>query len=114
VSLFLSSALDGGQWSPSCPSRFTSQEKNPRYPLDRMLGGSQSRSGRCGEDKEFGMPGMEPEPSSPYPITIPTLLSRHQIQKDGLDEAYGTHVRDEKCQQNLDWISCSEMISWEM
>jgi hypothetical protein len=25
--------------------------KEPRYPLDRRLGGPQSRSGRCGEEK---------------------------------------------------------------
>jgi hypothetical protein len=29
----------------------SSQGKNPRYPLDRRLGGPQSRSGRDGEEK---------------------------------------------------------------
>jgi hypothetical protein len=29
---------------------FTSGEKSPRYPLDRKLGGAQSRSGRRGEN----------------------------------------------------------------
>jgi len=29
------------------------QGKNPWYPLDRRLGGSLSRSGRGGEDKNF-------------------------------------------------------------
>jgi len=33
--------LDAGEWSDSCPGRF-----NPQYPLDRMLGGSQSLSER--------------------------------------------------------------------
>jgi hypothetical protein len=39
--------------------------KSPRYPLDRRLGESQSRSGRCGEEKHLALPGIEPEPSSP-------------------------------------------------
>jgi hypothetical protein len=41
----LTSALVGGEWSAS------PQGKNPRYPLDRKLGGPQSRSGRRGEKK---------------------------------------------------------------
>jgi len=36
---FLTSALDGDEWSASRPSRF-----NPRYLFDRRLGGPQSRS----------------------------------------------------------------------
>jgi hypothetical protein len=39
----LTSALDGGESSASHPS--------PWYPLDRRLGGHQSRSGRGGEEK---------------------------------------------------------------
>jgi hypothetical protein len=48
---FLISALDGGQWSASCHSRFTPQGKNPWYPLDTKVGGPQSRSGHGGEEK---------------------------------------------------------------
>jgi len=34
--------------------------KNPWYPLDRRLGGPQSRSGRGGEEKHFQSPqGIE-------------------------------------------------------
>jgi hypothetical protein len=29
------------------------QRKSPWYPFDRRLGGPQSRSGRCGEEKNF-------------------------------------------------------------
>jgi hypothetical protein len=37
------------------------QEKSPWYPLDRRLGGSQSRSGRGGEEKNSQPPsGIEP------------------------------------------------------
>jgi hypothetical protein len=47
----LTSALDGGEWSASRPSCFTPPGKSPWYPLDRRLGGLQSRSGRGGEEK---------------------------------------------------------------
>jgi hypothetical protein len=37
------------------------QGKSPRYPLDRRLGGPQSRSGRGGEEKNsHPPPGIEP------------------------------------------------------
>jgi hypothetical protein len=39
--------------------------KGPLYPLDRKLGGPQSRSGRCGEEKNYQPPpGIEPRSSS--------------------------------------------------
>jgi hypothetical protein len=44
----LTSALHGGEWSASRPGRFILSEKSPWYPLDRRLGGPQSRYGRCG------------------------------------------------------------------
>jgi len=47
----LTSALDRGEWSASHPSYFTPGERAPWYPLDRKLGGPQSRSGRGGEEK---------------------------------------------------------------
>jgi hypothetical protein len=49
---FLNLALDEGEWSASRPFRFTPGERAQRYPLDRRLGGLQSRSGRCGEDEK--------------------------------------------------------------
>jgi hypothetical protein len=40
-------------------------EKIPRYPLDRRLGGRQSRSERCGEKKNLlPLPGIGPRPFS--------------------------------------------------
>jgi hypothetical protein len=45
---FLTSALDGGEWSASRPCRALPWGKDPRYPLNRRLGGPQSRSGRRG------------------------------------------------------------------
>jgi hypothetical protein len=48
------------------------QRKSPWYPLDRRLGGPQSRSGRCGEEKNSQPPpGIEPwNPDSPAPIAF--------------------------------------------
>jgi len=40
---FLVSALDGGEWLASRPSRFNPRGNRPQYTLDRSLGGSQSR-----------------------------------------------------------------------
>jgi hypothetical protein len=45
IHIFLTSAVAGGEWSASRPG-----ERAPGYPLDRMLGGPQSRSGRRGEN----------------------------------------------------------------
>jgi hypothetical protein len=38
--------------------------KSPWYPLDRRLGGPQSRSGRCGEEKK-SIPCWESNPRTP-------------------------------------------------
>jgi hypothetical protein len=39
---------------------------SPRYPLDRRLGGLQSRFGRCGDKKILlALMGIEPRPSRP-------------------------------------------------
>jgi hypothetical protein len=65
---FLTSAVDGGEWSASRPGHFIPRGKNPRYPLDRMLGGSQSPSGRNGGREKIPslpLPGIEPRSSSP-------------------------------------------------
>jgi hypothetical protein len=47
--------------------------KSPRYPLDRRLGGPQRGSGRCGEEKNLALPGIEPRPYSPslYRLSYP-------------------------------------------
>jgi hypothetical protein len=47
----LTSALDWSERSGSSSGRFTSGERNPPYPFDR-LGVSQSRSERCGDKKK--------------------------------------------------------------
>jgi hypothetical protein len=59
---FLISALDGGELSASRPGRFTPKKRASLwYPLDRRLGGPQSRSGRGGEEKNpQPPPAIEP------------------------------------------------------
>jgi hypothetical protein len=46
-------------------------ETVPRYPLDKRLGGPQSRSGRCGAEKNiFPVPGMKPRWASSKPEEV--------------------------------------------
>jgi hypothetical protein len=62
---FLTSALDGDEQSATRPCRFTPEKNRPWYPFYMRLGGSQSRSGRCGEENNPDMLEIEPGPSSP-------------------------------------------------
>jgi hypothetical protein len=91
--MFLTSALTGGEWLVLPP------EKEPRYPLDRRLGGPQSRSGRRGKEKILGSTETRNATSSvvqpvasrytdwaipaptPVPIyqTTPRQISEHRI-----------------------------------
>jgi hypothetical protein len=65
------------------PASFPPGGKSPRYPLDRRLGGPQSRSGRGDEEKEFyhchcrgSDPSPEPDESNqrltPFDIFLPS------------------------------------------
>jgi hypothetical protein len=55
----LTSAVDRGEWSVHAPAALP-QGKSPWCPLDRKVGGSQSRSGRGGKGKNFQPPlGIE-------------------------------------------------------
>jgi hypothetical protein len=55
--------------------------KDPRYPLDRKLGGPQSRSGRCEEENNFSTPaGKRTPPVQPvaphytiWAMAVPTV-----------------------------------------
>jgi hypothetical protein len=60
ASSFLTSAIDGGEYSASRPG------KSLRYPLYGRLGGLQSGSERRGEDKNIlPLPEIESWPSGP-------------------------------------------------
>jgi hypothetical protein len=52
--------------------------KSPQYPLIRRLGGPQSRSGRCGEEKNPALSGIESGSSSPtlYRLSYPESWGR--------------------------------------
>jgi hypothetical protein len=50
---FFNSALDGGEWSAPRPGRALPWGKDTQYPLDRRLGGPQSRSGHRLEEKSL-------------------------------------------------------------
>jgi hypothetical protein len=74
---FLTSALDGGKWSPSCRGLFTPAGRRPCYPLDRRLGEPQSRYRRGGEEKNSqSPPGLEPTIIQPVAQRYTTELSR--------------------------------------
>jgi hypothetical protein len=59
---FLTSAIDGGEQSASRAGRFTPGKE----PLHRRLDRTQSRSGRCCEEKKIlSLSGIETRSSSP-------------------------------------------------
>jgi hypothetical protein len=64
-------ALDESEWSASL------WEESPRYPLDKRLGGPQSRSGRCGVRKVFAPTGNQN--SAVQPVAIPTELMDQNV-----------------------------------
>jgi hypothetical protein len=60
VHLFLTSALDGVEWSASHPGCFDPWERN-LYQLNRRLNGPQIHSRYFGEEKSLlSLPGIEP------------------------------------------------------
>ena len=72
---FLSSALDGSEWLTSRPGRFNPGEQ-PRYLLNRKLGGIQSRSGGFAEDNNLlPLPGFPDRPVRSL-VAIPSTLRR--------------------------------------
>jgi hypothetical protein len=65
-------------------ARFVPRPLYPRYPLDKNLGGSQSRSGRCGVEKNL-LPRQELNPGRPdrspslYQLSYPSSASIPQL-----------------------------------
>jgi hypothetical protein len=62
VAPFLTSALDEGKWSASRPGRFTRIERTPgtHWIGGWRLGGLQSWSGRCAEENNLALAGIQP------------------------------------------------------
>jgi hypothetical protein len=71
------------------PPPLYSQGKNPWYPLDRRMGGSQSRSGCSGEEKTSQLlPGLEPPIIWPVAQRYTTELSRLLIYGEEVGTKY--------------------------
>jgi hypothetical protein len=72
IHIFITSPPVEGEWLASRTGRFT-PGKEPRYPLDRKLGGSQSRHGRYGEVKILNPTGTR----TPNPLVVQPIASRN-------------------------------------
>jgi hypothetical protein len=70
------------------PRALYTQGKSPWYPLDRRLGGPQSRSGRGGEEK-FPRPRQESESNLRTPIVQP-IAQRFPLSYHG--SRYGKYL----------------------
>lgn len=82
--LVLISALDTGERSVSRPGRFTTGDREPRYPLHRILGQTKSRSVRSGEQINVAtLPVIERRflgSAARNVVAIPTELFRLKSQ----------------------------------
>jgi hypothetical protein len=72
IHIFLTSALDGGEWSTSRPGRFTPEE---RAPGTHRIGGwmDLSRSGQFGEEKILDPTGTR----NSDPLVVQPVASRY-------------------------------------
>jgi hypothetical protein len=65
------------------------RERTPRYTLDRRLGGSQSWSGHRSKRKNnLNLPGIEPQESGLYLVTILTELLNCSYKNISLSVVY--------------------------
>jgi hypothetical protein len=82
---FLTSAIDGGEWSASRPDRALPREKDPRYTLDRRLGGPQSWSGKEARGNILYLrPG-----SNPYRSLVESVVRHYYRLNYPGSEQYG-------------------------
>jgi hypothetical protein len=84
------------------PRSLYSRGKSPRYPLDRRLGQPQSRSGRCGVDKNIlTLPGIEPRPVashySDWAIPCPSASVIARTQRGVYNEWVSTLLNYRLC-----------------
>jgi hypothetical protein len=80
---FLTLALDGGEWSASCPGRFT-LGKESQYPLDRRLDGPQSvwtlwRREKSRTAAGKGTPAVQPI-ARRWAIPVPSAKERRSVK----------------------------------
>jgi hypothetical protein len=72
---FLTSALDGGEWSASSLGRFTPKEIAVGIHWIRGRVGPRTGLDAVKKRKTLSLLGIEPLPSSPWPVALPTELS---------------------------------------
>jgi hypothetical protein len=88
ASLFLTSAINLGEWLASHLCRFTHGETAPDYPLCWALGGPQRGSERQGEHRNIlllqGIESRLLSPQARSPVAIPTGLSHSRILSSGI------------------------------
>jgi hypothetical protein len=76
IHVFLTSALVGCEWSASRPGRLTLRQIASGTHWTGGWVWPQSQSGRCGaETNLLPLPGIEPWPSSRYPVAMSNELS---------------------------------------
>jgi hypothetical protein len=88
IHIFLTSALIGAEQSASHPCHISPRGNSPRYPLDRRLGGTQSRSRLRAEEKVLTIQDSNSHPSVFQPVasrytdyTIPVFVSSKEPGK---------------------------------
>jgi hypothetical protein len=85
------------------PRPFYPREKSPRYPLETRLGGPQSRSGRCGEEKNLASAGNRTPAVQPVPIL--TELSRLLHTKE-IEDNRKLFMLEFSTVMFVIWVSC--------
>jgi hypothetical protein len=115
------------------------RERKPRFPLDRRLGGPQSRSGRRGEETILTLPGLERRPLGRpirsqslyrrcYPGTWCKLLTVVCPTADTPTSSVGVvfllvslrcrALRDDKTMNDWEWVlaewSCWQKNGWSL
>jgi hypothetical protein len=83
------------------PSPLYFQEKSPWYPLDRRLGGSKSRSGCGGEERNTQLPPGVETWSPDRPVRSPAL---YRLSYHGLERLRKTSV-SLACPRATNWTS---------
>jgi hypothetical protein len=74
---FLTSALDGDEWSASRPRHFTCGERAPgAYRIGGWVGPRASLDAEAKRKKSVPLPGIEPSRPTRSLVTIPTELSQ--------------------------------------
>jgi hypothetical protein len=87
------------------------QEQSPWYPLDRRLGGPQSRSGRGGEKKNSQpLPGLEPPIIQPVAQRCTAELSRTAGEVKKMERKFRMFSTHNQCSVGHNFIGLCDII----